>query len=64
MSVSGVRQWTYRCDWCKREERAEQRPAWLGRIHVTDCGLTHYTRDDDVCLDCIAKKGLTNGQSI
>jgi hypothetical protein len=33
-------------------------PEGWGYLHLSDCGLTGYSRDDLYCGDCVARLGL------
>ena len=48
-----IKNYTYSCDWCGR--RVEDEYA-LYRVELHDCGLTGYSRTDEVCRACFDKQ--------
>lgn len=56
-----VRVFEYTCDRCgtstkvTRKEYDFSLPKGWGHADVHDCGLTGYTRTDDLCPKCLAK---------
>lgn len=50
-----LKTYEFKCDWCKTAVVSHQRPAdWITHT-VHDCGMTGYSRDEDLCAACAAK---------
>lgn len=56
----------WRCDWCHATTVVDDdaKPEGWGVVTLTDCGLTGYTREDDVCRACLSKHNLKTGARI
>jgi hypothetical protein len=53
----------FKCDMCDKIEFVRdvsnfRRPDGWGYSKTYDCGLTHYTRDNDLCPECLRKEKL------
>jgi hypothetical protein len=61
-----VKVYQYTCDRCGKSAKVTRReydfnpPKGWGRDDVHDCGLTGYTRTEDLCPACVKKLNKDN----
>src|SRR4051812_7720460 len=60
MSVHQVKEYHWRCEYCGKRATTKgafkEHPKGWETVEVHDCGLTGYTREDDVCSSCLKKQ--------